>query len=93
MTSVVSIAGNRGVICLLWDSDPRPALRHRYNVNQRFWPFGYEGLIINCGLMSFTIVGYKLINYHVTNRVKLIVVTCVFELTVRPTLFLSPWKF
>ena len=45
-------------------------------------------------LMSYRIMGYKLINYYVTTRVKLVMVTCVFELNVRLNLhFLSQCRF
>ena len=50
---------------------------------------GNGALIITCGLMS-----YMIVEYYVIIRVKLIMVTCVFELTVILNLhFLSQCRF
>ena len=42
-----------------WDSNPRHASPRQ--VNQRFRPLGHDALIMFSGLMSYRIMGYKLI--------------------------------
>ena len=46
------------------------------------------------GLMSYRIMGYKLKKNYLATRVKLIMVTCVFEMNVRLSFhFLSQCRF
>ena len=46
-------------MCLQRESNPRHATRRQ--VNQHFRPLGHDALMIIGGLMSYRIVGYKLI--------------------------------
>ena len=43
-------------ICVQWVSDPRSASPRQ--VNQRIRPLGHDALMVNCGLMSYRIVGH-----------------------------------
>ena len=63
-------------ICLQWTSNPHHTSPRQES--QRLRPLGHEGLMVISGLMSNRIMGYT----YVTTRVKLIIVTCVFELNV-----------
>ena len=83
---------NENTICLHQDSNPGHATPRQ--VSQGFRPLGHGALMMISGLMTYRIMGYKLINPYVTTRVKLIMVTCVFELNVRINLhFLSQCRF
>ena len=44
-------------ICLQRDSNPHPASPRQES--QRLRPLGQEGLMVNSGLMSYRIMGYK----------------------------------
>ena len=79
-------------ICLQRDSNPLHATPRQ--VNQRIRPLGHDALMMSSGLMSYRIMGYKYQNHYVTTRVKLIMVTYVFELNVRLNLhFLFQCRF
>ena len=80
-------------ICLQRDSNPHHASPRQES--QRLRPLGHDGLMVISGLMSYRITGYKFKkNYYVITRVKLIMVTCVFELNVRLNFhFLSQCRF
>ena len=68
--------------CLQRDSNPHHASPRQES--QRLRPLDHAGLMVISGLMSYRIMGYKFKNKncYVTTRVKLIIVTCVFELNV-----------
>ena len=79
-------------VCFQWDPNPRHATPRQ--LTQCFRPLGHSAVMKNSGLMSHRIMGYKLINHYVTTGVKLIMVTCVFELNVKQNLhFLSQCRF
>ena len=61
--------------CLQRDENPRHATQRP--VSQRFRPLGHGALMMISGLMSYRIMGYKVINHNETTRVKLIMVKCV----------------
>ena len=50
---------NMKILCLQRDFNPRHATPRQ--VNQRFRPLGQDALMMISGLMSYKIVGYKLI--------------------------------
>ena len=67
-------------ICLQRDSNAHHASPRQES--QRLRLLGHEGLIVNSGLMFYRIMEYNLKkNSYVTRRVKLFMVSCVFELT------------
>ena len=81
-------------ICIQWDLNPHHASPRQES--QRLRPLGHEDLMVINRLMSYRLMGYKFKkkNLYVTTRVKLIMVTCVFELNVRLNFhFLSQCRF
>ena len=67
--------------CLQRNSNPRHATQRQ--VTQRHRPLGHGALMMVSSLMSYRIMGYKLTNHYATIPVKLIMVTCVFQLNAR----------
>ena len=70
-----------GNICLQRDLYSRHAIPEQ--VNQRFRPLSHDALMMIRGLMSYRIVGYKLIKPLRENTCQLIMFKCVFKMTVR----------